>query len=129
MSKSMLTDLLPDNVKLFPAAANDFLGLDKGKQIKVIKALQKISKSPTKFGKALENQPNRPLSGFRSIYVDKKSLIWKVTDSNLAEVIIVAAIAERDGLLAYKLVSSRKEAVEAFMSANSPLLRRERVRS
>jgi hypothetical protein len=127
----MLTDLLPDNVKLFPAAANDFLGLDKGKQIKVIKALQKISKSPTKFGKALENQPNRPLSGFRSIYVDKKSLriIWKVTDSNLAEVIIVAAIAERDGLLAYKLVSSRKEAVEAFMSANSPLLRRERVRS
>lgn len=117
MSKSMLTNLLPDNVKLFPAAADDFLKLDKGRQIKVIKALQKMSKNPTKFGKVLENRPNRPLSGFRSIYVDKKSLriIWKVTDSNIVEVAVVAGIAARDGLVAYKLVSSRKEAVEAYM--------------
>ncbi len=117
MSKSMLTNLLPDNVKLFPAAADDILKLDKGRQIKVIKALQKISKKPTKFGKTLENRPNRPLSGFRSIYVDKKSLriIWKVTDSNIVEVAVVAGIAACDGLVAYKLVSSRKEAVEAYM--------------
>jgi mRNA interferase RelE/StbE len=117
MSKSMLTSLLPNNVKLFPAAADDFLSLDKGRQIKVIKALQKISKSPTKFGKTLENKPDRPLSGFRSIYVDNKSIriIWKVTASNQIEVAVVAGIAERDGLFAYKLVSSRKEAVEVFM--------------
>ncbi|HHT70955.1 MAG: hypothetical protein WAO22_07185 [bacterium] len=119
MSKSMLTSFLPDNVKFFPSAADDFLSLDKSRQIKVIKALWKLSRNPTKFGKVLENRFNRPLSGFRSIYVDKKSIriIWKVADSNLIEVAVVAGIAERDGLLAYKLVSSRKEAIEAFMSS------------
>ncbi len=51
--------------------------------------------------------------------MDKKSIriIWKVADSDLIEVAVVAGIAERDGLLAYKLVSSRKEAIEAFMSS------------
>lgn len=117
MSNSKPSKLLPDNVKFFPAAVEDFLGLDKSQQIKVIKALQKISKAPSKFGKELENQAGRPLAGYRSIYVDKKSIhiIWKVTENETIEVAIVAGIAERDGMLAYKLVSRRKNDFEKFI--------------
>ncbi len=51
MSKSMLTSFLPDNVKFFPATADDFLSLDKSRQIKVIKALWKLSRNPTSLGR------------------------------------------------------------------------------
>jgi hypothetical protein len=117
MSNSKPSKLLPDNVKFFPAAVEDFLGLDKSQQIKVIKALQKISKAPSKVGKELENQTGRPLAGYRSIYVDKKSIhiIWKVNENKTIEVAIVAGIAERDGMLAYKLVSRRKNDFEKFI--------------
>jgi hypothetical protein len=111
-----MIDLLPDNIKFFPAAVEDFLGLDKSRQIKVIKALQKISRAPSRFGKELENQSGRPLSGYRSIYVDNKSIriIWKVTEKEMIEVAIIAGIAERDEMFAYKLVSRRKEDFERF---------------
>ncbi len=48
--------------------------------------------------------------------MDKKSIriIWKVADSDLIEVAVVAGIAERDGLLAYKLVSSPKRSYRSF---------------
>ena len=74
MSTSKMIDLVPANVKFFPAAEADFLGLDKSRQIKVIKALQKISRAPSAFGKELENQSGRPLAGYRSVYVDNRSL-------------------------------------------------------
>lgn len=118
MSNLKLTDILPGNIKFFPDAVNDFLSLDKGRQIKVIKALQKISTAPNQFGKPLENQIGRPLSGFRSIYVDKKAIriIWKVAVSGEIEVAIVAGIAERQGLLAYELAAKRSQDIESFIS-------------
>lgn len=117
MSNSKLSELLPDNVKFFPAAVKDFLALDGSRQIKVIKALQKISKAPSKFGKELKNQAGRMLAGYRSVYVDKKSLriIWKVVKNETVEVIIIAGIAERDKLAAYELVSKRKINLEEFI--------------
>ncbi|NSW92401.1 MAG: hypothetical protein HPY74_17340 [Firmicutes bacterium] len=117
MSRLKLNDLIPDNVEFYPEAAEDFLSLDKGRQIKVIKALQKISRAPSQYGKLLENQGNRPLAGFRSIYVDKKSIriIWKVTETGFIQIAVVAGIAERDGMLAYKLVSERKESFDMFL--------------
>ncbi|NLK52501.1 MAG: hypothetical protein GX295_08675 [Syntrophomonadaceae bacterium] len=112
------TNYLPDNIKFFPAAAEDFFSLDKGRQIKVIKALQKIAQAPALFGKELENQVNRPLSGYRSIYVDKKSvrIIWKVTELGIMEIVVVAGIAEREGMLVYQLVAKRKEDLEEYIS-------------
>ncbi len=117
MSRLKLNDLIPDNVGFYPEAAEDFLSLDKGRQIKVIKALQKISRAPSRHGKLLENQDNRPLAGFRSIYVDKKSIriIWKVTETGFIQIAVVAGIAERDGMLVYKLVSERKESFDMFL--------------
>ncbi|OIQ61614.1 hypothetical protein MOTE_01860 [Moorella thermoacetica] len=113
MSTSKMIDLVPANVKFFPAAEADFLGLDKSRQIKVIKALQKISRAPSAFGKELENQAGRPLAGYRSVYVDNRSLriIWKVTELQVIEV----GIAEREGMLAYKLVSRRRGELEKFI--------------
>lgn len=117
MSNLKLNDLLPGNVKFFPAAVDDFLSLDKGRQIKVIKALQKISTAPNHFGKPLENQIGRPLSSFRSIYVDKKAIriLWKVANSGEIEVAIVAGIAEREGFLAYELAAKRLQDMETFI--------------
>jgi len=117
MSTSKMIDLVPANVKFFPAAEADFLGLDKSRQIKVIKALQKISRAPSAFGKELENQAGRPLAGYRSVYVNNRSLriIWKVTELQVIEVVIIASIAEREGMLAYKLVSRRREELEKFI--------------
>ncbi|GAW93527.1 hypothetical protein Moth_0655 [Calderihabitans maritimus] len=112
-----MSNILPDNVKLYPEAVEDFLSLDKGRQIKVIKALQKIARAPSQYGKPLENQDGRPLAGFRSIYVDRKSLriIWTVAESGTIEVAVVAGIAERDGLLAYRLVASRRQKFDEFL--------------
>jgi hypothetical protein len=112
-----MIDLVPANIKFFPAAEADFLGLDKSRQIKVIKALQKISRAPSAFGKELENQAGRLLAGYRSVYVDNRSLriIWKVTELQVIEVAIIAGIAEREGMLAYKLVSRRREELEKFI--------------
>lgn len=117
MSNSKLINLLPDNIKFYPAAVEDFLSLDKSRQIKVVKALQKISKAPSEFGKELENQAGRPLAGYRSIYVDKRSIriIWKITKLNVVKVAIITGIAERDGMFAYKLVSIRKDDFEKFI--------------
>jgi hypothetical protein len=113
-----MTDILPENIKFFPAAVDDFLNFDKSRQIKIIKALQKISKAPSCFGKELENQAGRPLSGYRSIYVDNKSIriIWKVAQMNIVEVAIIAGIVERDGMIAYKLASIRKGEFEEFVN-------------
>lgn len=117
MSNSKLINLLPDNIKFYPAAVKDFLSLDKSRQVKVVKALQKIAKAPSEFGKELENQASRLLAGYRSIYVDKRSIriIWKITELNVVEVAIIAGIAERDGMFAYKLVSRRKDNFEKFI--------------
>ncbi|MBO8129157.1 MAG: hypothetical protein H0Z39_08170 [Peptococcaceae bacterium] len=108
---------MPDNIKFYPAAVKDFLSLDKSRQVKVVKALQKIAKAPSEFGKELENQASRLLAGYRSIYVDKRSIriIWKITELNVVEVAIIAGIAERDGMFAYKLVSRRKDNFEKFI--------------
>ncbi|GEA16552.1 hypothetical protein E308F_27980 [Moorella sp. E308F] len=65
----------------------------------------------------MENQAGRPLAGYRSVYVDNRSLriIWKVTELQVIEVAIIAGIAEREGMLAYKLVSRRREELERFI--------------
>lgn len=117
MSISKLNDL-PGNIIFFPAAVDDFLRLDKGRQFLVIKALQKIAKSPSQFGKPLENQEGRALSGFRSIYVDKKSLriVWRVVQPGSIEVAIIAGVAEREALLVYKMVTKRQPQIDAFVS-------------
>lgn len=117
MSSSKTNKFLPDNIEFFPAAVEDFLALDRSQQIKVIKALQKISRAPLKFGKELENQTERPLSGYRSIYVDRKSIriIWKVGQNKTIKIAIIAGIAKRDGMFAYKLVSKRKDEFEKFV--------------
>ncbi|MCL4516726.1 MAG: hypothetical protein M1379_14235 [Firmicutes bacterium] len=117
MSISKLTELLPENVKFFPDAEADFLSLDKSRQIKVVKALQKIAAAPDQFGKPLENQKGRPLAGLRSIYVDKKSLriIWQVAESGKIEIAVVAGIAERNGLFAYELAARRRLDVNEFV--------------
>jgi len=117
MSNLKLTDISPENIIFFPAAVNDFLAFYKSRQIKIIKALQKISKAPSSFGKELENQAGRPLSGYRSIYADNKSIriIWKVAQGNIVEVAIIAGIAEQDAMIAYKLASIRKGQFEEFV--------------
>ncbi len=117
MSTSKMSDLLPANVKFFPAAEADFLVLDKSRQIKVIKALQKIFRAPSAFGKELENQAGRPLAGYRSVYVDNRALriIWRVSELQAIEIAITAGIAEREGMLVYKLVSRRRGELERFI--------------
>ncbi|MCL6446966.1 MAG: hypothetical protein K6U04_02265 [Armatimonadetes bacterium] len=67
--------------------------------------------------KELENQAGRPLVGYRSVYVDNRSLriIWKVTELQVIEVAIIAGIAEREGMFAYKLVSRRRGELEKFI--------------
>jgi hypothetical protein len=112
-----MSDLLPANVKFFPAAEADFLVLDKSRQIKVIKALQKIFRAPSAFGKELENQAGRPLAGYRSVYVDNRALriIWRVSELQAIEIAIIAGIAEREGMLVYKLVSRRRGELERFI--------------
>lgn len=118
MSNSKLSELLPANVRFYPEAEEDFLALDRGRQIKVIKALDRIAKAPRQLGKPLENQPGRLLAGFRSIYVDKKSIriVWQAASSGEVEVAVVAGIAERDGLFVYDLVAKRRQEVESLVA-------------
>lgn len=117
MSNLKTNDSIPDNIVFYPEAAEDFSNLDKRRKIIVIKALQKISRSPGQFGKPLENQPNRPLAGFRSIYVDNKAvrIIWTVVKPGQIKVAIVAGIAERDNLLVYSLAATRKKGIDEFI--------------
>lgn len=117
MSKSRLTDLLPSNVWFFHDAEADFLALDRGRQKIVIKALQKIARSPTELGKPLGNQQERHLAGFRSAYVDRKSIriVWTVTEDGRVQVAVVAAVLEREGMLAYEVASRRRADLEAWI--------------
>ncbi|MFZ5754880.1 MAG: hypothetical protein ACOY3J_11650 [Bacillota bacterium] len=117
MPSLKMSDLIPDNIMFYPEAMEDFYCLDKGRQIMVIKVLQKISLAPSKLGKPLENHPNRPLAGFRSTYVDNKSIriIWTVKNSGIVEIAVIAGIAERNDLLAYTLVASRRHDIYKFI--------------
>jgi hypothetical protein len=69
MSSLKMNDLIPDNVKFYPEAGEDFLSLDKGRQVKVIKALQKISRAPSQYGKPLENREDRPLRDMAGVWM------------------------------------------------------------
>lgn len=115
----MLTwsDTIPSNIRFFPDAERDFLKLDKGSQIKVAKAVLKISRAPREIGKPLENQAGRALAGFRTVYVDDRRLrvVWRVLDSGTIEIAVVAAIAVRDGLEAYNLTTKRRPELERFI--------------
>ena len=117
MSNLKTNDSFPDNIVFYPEAAEDFSHLDKRRKIMVIKALQKISRAPDQFGKSLENQPNRPLAGFRSIYVDNKAvrIIWTVVKPDKIQVAIVAGIAEKNNLLVYTLAAARKKGIDEFI--------------
>jgi mRNA interferase RelE/StbE len=118
MSKSSLSDLLPPNVWLFPDAVDDLAALDKGRRIVVIKALAKIAQNPSAFGKELGNQQERLLAGFRSAYVDGKSIriVWKVARDGTVEVAVVAVVQQREGMLAYETAAKRREDVEAWVA-------------
>lgn len=116
MSNSNQGDQLPSNIVFYPEAAEDFRRLDRSRKIKVLKALRKISTAPLGFGKPLGNHSGRPLAGMRSMYVDGKSvrIIWIVNETGDIQVVVVAGIAERDGMHVYELVSSRRESIEKF---------------
>lgn len=118
MSKSRLSDLLSSNVWLFPDAADDLAALDKGRRILVIKALNKIAQTPSAFGKELGNQQERPLVGFRSAYVDNKSvrIVWKVAHDGRVEVAVVAVVQEREGMLVYQTAARRRVDVDTWIA-------------
>jgi len=117
MSKSSLSDPLPSNVWLFPDALDDLGALDKGRRIVVIKALKKIAQSPSAFGKELGNQQERPLAGFRSAYVDNKSIriVWKVAHDGRVEVAVVAVVQEREGMLVFQTAAKRRALVDTWI--------------
>lgn len=117
MSKSRLSDLLPTNVWFFPDAEADFLALDRARQIMVLRALYKIARAPSELGKPLGNQHDRHLTGFRSAYVDRKSIriVWRVTDGDRVEVAVVAAVLEREGMHAYEVAAKRRQALDAWL--------------
>jgi len=119
MSKSSLTDLLPANVWFFPDALEDFLALDRSRQIMVLKALHKIASGPSQFGKPLGNQQDRHLAGFRSAYVDRKSIriVWRVADDGRVEVAVIAAILEREGMEVYETAAKRREVLDRWLRA------------
>lgn len=75
-------------------------------------------RAPSSFGKELENHADRPLLGYRSIYPDNKSIriISKVAQKNIVEVAIIAGIAERDGMIAYKPASIQKGEFEKYVN-------------
>lgn len=118
MSRSNLSDQLPPNVWLFPDAVDDLEALDKGRRIVVIKALAKIAQNPSAFGKELGNQQERPLAGFRSAYVDNRSIriVWKVALDGRIEVAVVAVVQQREGMLVYQTAAKRRENVETWIA-------------
>lgn len=109
--------VIPGSVLFLPAAEEDLFELDRSRQIKVFKALWKIAAHPVHIGKPLENQAGRPLSGFRSVYVDKKSvrIVWKAASHGRVEIVLVAGIATRDRMYVYELVSRRRGEVERLI--------------
>lgn len=112
-----MTEPLPENVWFFPDALADLTRLDRLRQILVLRALRKIARAPERFGKELEHLAGLNLTGFRSTYVDRKSvrIVWKVTEAGEVQVVVVAAVAEREGLLAYRMAAQRREAMDAWV--------------
>ncbi|MDP3058545.1 MAG: hypothetical protein Q8N36_03710 [bacterium] len=113
MSKQSQSDIFPANVVFFHEAADDFRKLDQSRKTVVLKAIRKISTSPLMYGKPLGTQGVRALAGFRSVYVDNASIriIWIVGQQGTVQIVVVAGIAQREGMHVYDLVSSRKEDV------------------
>ncbi len=116
---SSQSSAIPGNVVFYPDAADDFRRLDRGRKIKVVKALRKISSAPLEYGKALGNQHGQALASMRSAYVDNKSLriVWFVTEAGEVQIVVVAGIAKRDEQYVYRLVASRREGVKKFTRA------------
>lgn len=112
-----MTESLPENVWFFPDALADLARLDRSRQILILRAIRKIARAPNQFGKPLEHLAGLNVTGFRSAYVDRKNIriIWKVTDAGDVQIVVVAAVAERDGLLAYQVAAQRREAMEAWV--------------
>lgn len=116
---NLTSNSLPSNVVFLPEAADDFRRLDHSRKIKVLKALRKVAVAPLQIGKPLGNQAGRVLVGMRSAYVDSKSvrIIWTVLEDGNIQVVLVAGIAEREGMYVYELVSARRGAVEELKKA------------
>ncbi len=112
-----LTDELPSSVWVFPDCYEDIANLDKSRRIKVLKAIAKIAQAPTAFGKPLENQAGRPLAGFRSAYTDGKKIriIWTVAESGQVQFMVLATVAERDGMFTYELAVRRRPDIEIWL--------------
>lgn len=112
-----MTESLPKNVWFFPDALADLARLDRPRQILILRAIRKIARAPNRFGKPPGHLAGLNVTGFRSAYVDRKNIriIWKVTDAGDVQIVVVAAVAERDGLLAYQVAAQRREAMEAWV--------------
>lgn len=119
MSNWKRTDGIPANVWLFPDAEADLLALDRGRQIQAIKAIQKIAMDPTHIGKPLGSRQGKDLSGFRSVYLDRKSIrvVWKVTEDGAIQVAVVAAILEREGMRVYETAARRRVELDAWIGS------------
>ena len=110
MPTSKRSDPIPPNVWFYPEAEQDFLLLDRSRQILVLKAIWKIARAPAQFGKPLANQEGRPLAGFRSVYVDGKSIriVWTVASDGTAHIAVIADVAEREGFQVYETAARRR---------------------
>lgn len=119
MSTSNPSNPFPPNVWLFPDAVKDIEALDGSLRVLVFAALRKIARQPSHFGKDLGNQEGRHLVGFRSTYVGRKSLriVWRVVEQDRIEVAVVAAVAERNDYLVYRVAARRRADLDAWLAA------------
>jgi len=111
------TEILPPNVWLFPEAKADLARLDRSRRVLVLRTIWKIAQAPDQVGKPLGHLAGLNLTGFRSVYVDRKSIriVWKVAESGIVQVAVIAAVAEHEGLLAYRMAAQRREAIDAWI--------------
>lgn len=93
-------------VKLKEDAVKDLKSLDKGLQSLVVKQLRKLATSP-QLGDLLGNLHGYDLTGYRKIYVAKKSIriIYSIVDE--VALVEVISIGKRDNLKAYEVASKR----------------------
>lgn len=122
-----MSNVIPENIHFLQAAQKEFLTLDGHQKRLVVKALNKIAKSPNAVGKHLGRRGGSDLTGFRSVSVDKQNLriVWSVTSAGTVEVALVIAVGPRGDEEVYIIAARRR--VEALASSQSELSRLERL--
>ncbi|QBS36699.1 hypothetical protein E1B22_01100 [Thermaerobacter sp. FW80] len=112
-----MSEVLPPNVWFFPDARADLGRLDRSQRVLVLRAVVKIARAPDQVGKPLGHLAGLNLAGFRSVYVDRKRIriVWKVAETGVVQIAVIAAVAERDGLVVYRTAAQRREAIDAWI--------------